>query len=76
MMITTEMDSETPNSHPCNAMIATTLMITIATHKIEIVASTMFLVANSKIRKAKHAAIAIPCTAEVTKALSDAIQAQ
>ena len=74
--MTTEMDSETPNSQPYNAIIATTLMITIATHSIEIVASIMFLVANNKMRKAKHAAIMIPCTAEVTKALSDAIQAQ
>lgn len=59
-MITTEMDSETPNSHPYNAIIATTLIMIIATHNIEILASMIFLVANSRIKKAKHAAIIIP----------------
>ena len=41
-------------------MIATTLTITIATQKIEIVASIIFLVANRRIKKAKPVAIMIP----------------
>ena len=60
MMMTTEMDSETPNSQPFKDMMATTLMITIATQKMEITAKIMFLVASSKIRKAKHAAMIVP----------------
>ena len=59
-MMTTDIDSETPNSQPYKAIIATTLIITIATQTMEIVASKMFLVANKRMRKAKQAAIMIP----------------
>jgi len=76
MRITTDIDSETPNSHPCIAIIATTLTITIETQPTAIPARIQFLVANNNMQDAKVMAIIIPLTAEVTNALSDAIHAQ
>ena len=74
--MTTDIDSETPNSHPCIDIMATTLTITIVTQPMAIVARIQFWVASSKMQYAKVMAIMIPLTAEVTKARSEAIQDQ
>jgi hypothetical protein len=76
MRMTTEIDSDTPNSHPYIDMIATTLTITIVTHPIATEARMIFWVAINKIQKAKVIAMIIPLTADDTNALSEAIQAQ
>jgi len=70
------MDSETPSYQPLNYIIASTLMVIIATQRMETHAWMMFLVASSKTKKEKVIAMAIPETADCTKAASDGIQAQ
>jgi len=75
-MMTTEMDSETPSSHPFMTIIPTTLKITTATLIIAKRARMMFCVAIKRIKKEKAIAQAIPFTAEVKNALSDCIHPQ
>ena len=70
------MDSEIPISHPCRYMMHSTLTITIPTDTSEKNAWMTFLVAISRMMKAKTVAIVIPWKAEVKNALSDGIQAQ
>jgi len=57
-------------------MIATTLIMTNATHMIESKLYIRFFVASIKTTKAKSKAMIMPWMAEVTKAFSDGIQAQ
>ena len=68
--MTTQIDSETPSSHPFITIIATTLTITIETQKMERNAIIMFLVARSKIVNENIIAIVMPYIAEVANALS------
>jgi len=57
-------------------MMARTLMMMMATQRMERVAWMKFLVAINKTRKAKVIAMAIPEMADYTKAASEGIQAQ
>jgi len=74
--MTTEIDSDTPSSHPFITIIPTTLTMTTPTLRIDRTASMMFYVAINKIRKAKIIAQVIPLMADVKKAFSDCIQHQ
>lgn len=68
--------SETPSYQPHRNMIATTLIMIIATHRIERQAWMMFRVATRRTTKAKEIAMAIPDTADFTNAASEGIQPQ
>jgi len=74
--MTTQRDSETPSCHPFKNMMARTLMMMMATQRMERQAWMKFLVAANKTTKAKVIAIAIPEMADCTKAASEGIQAQ
>lgn len=75
-MMTTDIDSETPSSHPFSTITATTVTTTTATLKIAKRERITFLVAINKMTNAKAIAQIIPFVAEVKKALSDCIQPQ
>lgn len=74
MSMTTEMDSETPISHPCCTIIAMTLTkimptLTIAQNAISILHVTIVNMTNANMM-----AIMTPCYADYTKAYSVTIQ--
>lgn len=75
-MTTTPIDSPTPSSHPLNTIMATVLVITIATQIMARVDSRILPVAMSKMRNEKLTAVMMPFVADYTMALSDSIQHQ
>lgn len=76
MMITMAMDSDTPSCQPFRTMIATTLITMKKTALIAYRATRMFLVAMSRIKKARAPEIEAPVYTPLKKANSDCIHGQ
>ena len=76
MVITTEMDSIVPSSQSLRTITQTTLMMMTPTQRMDITACIKLPVENSKTKKAKMMASAIPCKADLTNAFSVGMNAQ